>query len=37
MLLSSSCQDVGSICPFVVIDPSDLGATTAVAQNLLQD
>ena len=37
MLLNSSCQEVGFISPFVVIDPTDLGATTAVAQNLLQD
>ena len=34
---NSSCQDVGFICPFVVIDPTDLGATTVVARNLLQD
>ena len=34
MLSNSSCQDVGFICPFVVIDPTDLGATTAVARNL---
>ena len=34
---SSGCQDVGFTCPFVVIDPTDLGATTAVARNLLQD
>ena len=37
MLLNSSSQDVGFICPLVVIDPYDLGATTAVARNLLQD
>ena len=30
-------QEVGFICPFVVIDPTDLGATTAVSRNLLQD
>ena len=36
-------RDVGFICPFVVIDPTDLGATTAVASaresglKLLQD
>ena len=34
---NSSCQDVGFICPFEVIDPTDLGATTAVARSLLQD
>ena len=33
----SGCQDVGCFCPLVVIDPADLGATTAVARNLLQD
>ena len=37
MQLNSSCQDVGFICPFVVMDPTNLGATTAVARNLLQD
>ena len=37
MPLNSSCQDVGFICPFVVIDPTYLGAATAVARNLLQD
>ena len=40
MQLNSSCQDVGFSCHlthFVVIDPTDLGAPTAVAQNLLQD
>ena len=39
MPLNSSCKDVGFICPFkfVVIDPTDLGATPAVARNLLQD
>ena len=37
MPLNSSCQDVGFICPFVVIDTTDLGATTAVTRNLLQD
>ena len=31
------CQEVGFTCPFVVIDPTDLGATTAVDRNLLQD
>ena len=35
--LNPSCQDVGFICPFVVIDPTDLGATTAFARNLLQE
>ena len=30
--VNSSCQDVGFICPFVVIDPTDLGVTTAVAR-----
>ena len=35
--LNSHCQEVGFICPFVVIDPSNLGATTALARNLLQD
>ena len=35
--LNSPCQEVGLICPFVVIDPTDLGATTAIARNLLQD
>ena len=35
MPLNSPCQDVGFICPFVVIDPTNLGATTAVARNLL--
>ena len=34
MQLNSVCQDVGFICPFVVIDPTDLGVTTAVAWNL---
>ena len=34
MLLSSSCQDVGFICPFMVIDPTNLEATTTVAWNL---
>ena len=28
--LNSPCQEVGFICPFVVIDPTDLGATTAI-------
>ena len=39
MPLNSSCQDVGFMCPFVVMDLTDfkLGATTAVAWNLLQD
>ena len=37
MLLDSSCQDVGFICPFVVIDPTDVGVTTAVARTVLQD
>ena len=37
MLLYSPCQDVGFICLFVAIDPTYLGATTAVARNLLQD
>ena len=37
MPLNSSCQDVGFIGPFVVIDPTDLGVTTAAARNLLQD
>ena len=27
MQLNSSCQDVGFFCPFVVIDPTDLGET----------
>ena len=36
MPLNSPSQDVGFICPFVVIDPTDLGATTAVARNLLR-
>ena len=35
--LNPPCQEVGFICPFVVIDPTDLGATTAIARNLLQD
>ena len=35
--LNLSCQDVGFICPFVVIDATNLGATTTVARNLLQD
>ena len=30
-------EDFGFICPFVVIDPTDLGALTAIARNLLQD
>ena len=29
--LNSPCQEVGFISPFVVIDPTDLGATTVVA------
>ena len=32
-----TCLDVAFICPFVVFDPTDLGATSAVARNLLQD
>ena len=35
--LNSPCREVGFICPFVVIDPTKLGATTAIAWNLLQD
>ena len=35
--LNSPCQEVGFICPFVVIDPTDLGATTAIARSFLQD
>ena len=35
--LNSPCQEVGFICPFVVIDPTYLGAKTAIARNLLQD
>ena len=35
--VNSPCQEVGFICPFVVIDPTDLGATTAIARNLLRD
>ena len=35
--LNSPCQKVGFICPFVVIDPTNLGATTKIARNLLQD
>ena len=31
--LNSSCQDVGFICPFEVIDPTDLGATPVTALN----
>ena len=37
MQLNSSCQDVGFISPFVVIYHTDLGATTEVARNFLQD
>ena len=33
--LNSPCQEVGFICPFVVIDPTNLGATAAVALELL--
>ena len=29
---SESCQDVGLICPFVVIDPTDLGATSSCSE-----
>ena len=35
--LNSPCQEVGFICPFVVIDPTDLGATTVVAPGLMLD
>ena len=34
---NSPCQEVGSICPFVVIDPTDSGATTVVAPGLMWD
>ena len=30
-------QEVGFICPFVVVDPTDLGATTVVAPGLMLD
>ena len=34
---NSPCQEVGFICPFVVINPTDLGATTVVAAGLMLD
>ena len=35
--LNTPCQEVGVICPFVVIDPTDLGVTTVVAPGLMLD
>ena len=35
--LDSPCQEVGFTCPFVVIDPTYLGATTVVAPGLMLD
>ena len=32
---NSPCQEVGFICPFVVIDSTDLGATTVGAEGLV--
>ena len=37
MPLNSPCQEVGFICPFVVIDHTYLGATTVVAPGLMLD
>ena len=34
---NAPCQEVGFICPFVVIDPTNLGATTVVASELMRD
>ena len=35
--LNSPCREVGFICPIVLIDPIDLGATTVVAPRLMLD
>ena len=37
MPLNPPRQEAGFICPFVVIDPTDLGAATVVAPELMLD
>ena len=36
-VVNSPCQEFGFICALVVIDSTNLGATPAIARNLLQD
>ena len=35
--VTPTCQEVGFICPFVIIDPTDLGSTTVVAPGQMLD